>query len=811
MSEPSTSAPSRRVAWAGTVLRRRGWVLCGVALLTAGLVSQALKVRPDYSVELLFPVWDPARQVYDRFKAAFPYEDTCAVVIVEGRGLLEGGGPARLRALEADLARVPSVDEVIGPTSARTLAIEGGERARLVPLLPPPGADGDQLARARQVLSTDPLFARNVAAPDGGSVSILVRLDPAVVGADEGRQRVSRDLRAALDRHRDLGDRRVLSGVPVLRAGFASMIARDAGTLVPAALLVVLALLALAFRSAGAVAAGLLTILLSLAWSYGVLGALGYPISMIASVLPVIVMIICVSDTVHLVHHFLAERRAGRLPREAATLALAESAVPCLITEIVLACGFASLVAVNITAVLQFGVAAAISVLLVWVANVTVLPVMLSFLPAGASRAPAAAAAETATGPARAPWAIRRLDALTTWIAAQLDRRPARVVGIAVALVLASVLAGTRISTISYVFDDLRPGSALAEELRVAERAQGGVLPIALYVEVEGPPGAALDPELVRLVDRGAAMMRTIPEIGHAVSLGDYVRHASVALGGSGDLGEVLVGPSTLKRQLDRLEDPRLLDDVLSRDRRALAVQARVLDCGSKCIERVFDRIDGWIASEQARLDARASGPRARIHATSQARIFKDVNATLMQGLLGSFGGSLLISFVVMCLLLRSWRLGVIGIVPNLVPVLMVLGFMAATGIALKPVTVVLFSITLVIAEDDTIQLLSRLRGHYARAIAGARPGEDPHRLAAMACMREVALPMLLTTFAVSAGFLLLNLSSFLGPAHLGRLIGATLLAAVLADLFLTPLLVIWLRPFAARRAEGLREAQVSP
>ncbi|HYV44493.1 MAG TPA: MMPL family transporter [Myxococcaceae bacterium] len=796
------SEPSRQVTWARAVIRRRGWVLAGVAALTAALASQAVKVRPDYSVELLFPVWDPARKVYDRFKAEFPYEDTRAVVIVEGRGLLERDALGRLKSLEADLARTPSVDEVIGPTSARTVTMEV-DGPRLLPLLPGPEVDDARLAYARKVLSTDPLFARNVVGPDGGSVSIVLRLDPKVAGTDEGRQRISHDLRAVLDRHGDLGDRRILSGVPALRASFAAMIARDAGTLVPLALLAVTVLLALAFRDVRAVAAGLLTILLSLAWSYGVLGALGYPISMMVSVLPIIVMIICVSDTVHLIHHFLGERRAGQPPREAAALALADSAIPCLLTEIVVACGFASLVAVNITAILQFGVAAAISVLLVWVANVTILPVVLSFLP-GKAGAP-----EPAAAPARAPWVIRRLDALTAWIAVQLDRRPARVVGIAAALLLASVAAGTRISTVSYVFDDLRPGSALAQELRAAERAHGGVLPIALYIETEGEPGAALDPDLVRLADRGAAMMRAIPEIGHAVSLGDFVRHASVALGGSSDLGEVLGRPGDLKRQLNRLDDPRLLDDVLSRDRRALAVQARVMDCGSECVEKIFAHIDGWIASEQAALDARP-GPRAHVYATSQARIFKDVNDALMSGLLGSFAGSLLVSFVVMCLLLRSWRLGVIGIIPNVAPVLLVLGFMAALDIALKPVTVVLFSITLVIAEDDTIQLLSRLKGHYAAARAAAQPGEDPHRTAAMACMREVALPMLLTTFAVSSGFLLLMLSSFLGPAHLGLLIGATLLAAVLADLFLTPLLVIWLKPFAPRGAKALRATEVS-
>jgi len=114
-----------------------------------------------------------------------------------------------------------------------------------------------------------------------------------------------------------------------------------------------------------------------------------------------------------------------------------------------------------------------------------------------------------------------------------------------------------------------------------------------------------------------------------------------------------------------------------------------------------------------------------------------------------------------------------------------------------------------VIAEDDTLQLLSRLRGHHARARAAPVPGVDPHVAAALSCMREVALPILATSAAVSGGFLLLLFSRFLSVAHLGMLIGGTLLAAVFADLFLTPLLVIWLKPFASRSADRAVAAEV--
>lgn len=783
---------SGELRWARAVVERRGVVLLGVLALTALLGSQAVKVRPDYSVELLFPVWDPARKVYDRFKAAFPHEDTRGVVVVTGTDLLGRESLGRIQALEQDLAKVTGVEEVAGPTSVRTVVLTA-DGVKLEKLLPGPDVSQEQLEYGRKVLTTDPLFVWNVATPDASSVSIGLRLDPKAAGTDEGRQRFVREVRAILDRHQQPGLRMVLSGVPAIRATFAALLLDDVNTLVPAALVMVLVLLFVAFRSLPAVLASLATILVSLVWTYGLLGLLGFPLSMMVSILPVIVIIICVSDSVHLVNDFLAQRREGLAVRDAIVRSLSEDAIPCLLTEVVLACGFFSLVAINITAVVHFGVASALAMLLVWLANVTVLPLALSLV-----RNRPQASAPSAAGE---PWAVRLFDRFGGWIGVQVTTHPRRIVAVALALMAAAALAGTRISTLSYVFDDLRPGSAVEQELKLAERSHGGLLPIALYIEpVSAEKNAALDPELIRLADRGAAMLRQFPEIKQANSLGDFFRHAARALGAFEDATRLPSTKEGVARQLARVEDPRLLQDVLSKDGRVLAVQGRSLDAGSERIEAMFVDIDAWIAREQAALDARPGGPIARIHATGQARIFKDLNDTLMRGLAGSFVSSLLISFLVMCVVLRSWRLGLLGLIPNVAPIVLVLGFMSLAGIALKPVTVVVFSITLVIAEDDTIQLLSRLRAHYERALAVAKPGEDPHVAAALACMREVALPIFITSSAVSGGFLLLLLSKFLSPAHMGMLIGATLFAAVFADLFLTPILIIKLRPFARHR-----------
>jgi predicted RND superfamily exporter protein len=138
-------------------------------------------------------------------------------------------------------------------------------------------------------------------------------------------------------------------------------------------------------------------------------------------------------------------------------------------------------------------------------------------------------------------------------------------------------------------------------------------------------------------------------------------------------------------------------------------------------------------------------------------------------------------------------RLALIALVPNLAPLIVTLGTMAALGIDVKPGTVVVFSITLVIADDDTIQFLSRFRIRLEELLAEGNP--RAHEIATLEILRGTGLPMFITASAVSLGFLTLTASEFVGLHHMGILLAVSLAAAVFADLFMTPVLLLAWKP----------------
>jgi predicted RND superfamily exporter protein len=316
---------------------------------------------------------------------------------------------------------------------------------------------------------------------------------------------------------------------------------------------------------------------------------------------------------------------------------------------------------------------------------------------------------------------------------------------------------------------------------------------MAVYIEPKDgarTPDAMVTPEALALMDRIAAKLeQDYPDdVKSARSLSEYVKKAHALLAGE-DVARSQPLPTTRRlaaQELLAIDDPRALRDVVSFDRSTAAVYVMMPDRGSSHASKIIAELRKYLDEEQQRTGY-------RITLTGIYGIADGIYRSLVGGLAKSLGLSILVSFAVFFAVLRSWRLALIALVPNVLPLVVTVGIMSALRIDIKPSTVIVFSITLVIADDDTIQYLSRWRDRY---VALARGGHaEPHAEAALGVLRSAGLPMFVTTCAVAIGFLALLGSEFLGLANLGLLIGVSLLAAVFADLFLTPLLLMKLRP----------------
>jgi hypothetical protein len=381
------------------------------------------------------------------------------------------------------------------------------------------------------------------------------------------------------------------------------------------------------------------------------------------------------------------------------------------------------------------------------------------------------------------------------WVDHVVTHHPRRITAVFLAILALSAVAAVRVGKEYHSYDDLKPGSPLWNDIRRLEARSGGSVPMAIHVEPlpesgYAPGGAMLEPKVLRFID----------EVAHELEErhGDLVKNAASHVRAVKKAHALLVSEEDAKanpipeqrslavKELNMVEDREAMRDVLSSDHDAAAIVALVPDHGSSHAEGFLNAFRPWLAEK-----AKAAGVRASL--TGIYGIADGIYDSLVRGLALSLAGAVVTSFVVFLLVLRSVPLALIALVPNLSPLLVTLGTMAVLGIDVKPSTVVVFSITLVVADDDTIQFLARFRSRLAELLGEGRA--DAHAVATREILRSTGLPMFITASAVSLGFLMLNASEFVGLHHLGTLLAVSLASAVFADLFMTPVLLLAWKP----------------
>jgi predicted RND superfamily exporter protein len=181
-------------------------------------------------------------------------------------------------------------------------------------------------------------------------------------------------------------------------------------------------------------------------------------------------------------------------------------------------------------------------------------------------------------------------------------------------------------------------------------------------------------------------------------------------------------------------------------------------------------------------------------HITGTASLIDKNNAEvaggIVWGLLISFG----VIAIIVGLMFWDWRMIILSLIPNIIPILMIGGLMGAFGIDLKVSTSMIFTISFGIAVDDTIHFISRLRIELSRGLTMSQ--------AIRQTFLTTGKAIVLTTIVLSGGFLTLVFSEFLGTFYLGLLVGLTLIFAVIGDLILLPALLMTFMPDKKSKVE---------
>lgn len=777
----SQSDPSLHGKWH----RRSAWVLLGIAVLTLLSGWRASRLGFDYDFESFFPEDQPETAFYLQFRETFDTDnDFILVGIRHEGGVFDAGFLKAVNELANVLDTVEGVTGVLSPTTTE-LPVRDPAVGMVFqkPLLR--WRDATKFSIDSAAIWERHGLVGSVFSADGRSIALTLLQKPML--SKEGCDRIAEGVDQALvDWTRNLPPP-LVSAVTWHRAGrahaqvhYVSVMAREVALFVGLGLVLLIAFLHLAFRRWWGIVIPLAVILLSGLGTLAFMEVTGKDIDIMTVVLPTIIFVVGMSDVVHIITRYLDELRAGLPPFPALRKAFREVGIATFLTSLTTAVGFLTLLSSSIRPIREFGAYTAAGVFIAFGLAFTLLPAVLL-----RSQAPIRSAGSGGRGQA-SPWTVP----LNRWFIRIIRHRTAILCTTAIASIAAAFYL-LRIDVNNHLLEDLREDDPLRLEFQYFEEDFSGVRPYELALRFTPGRDVFAEPGVLAAVDSIERWLEADLGAGALIGPGRFARQAHRLLNGDRPGQDRIPEGDGLNRLLRQLER----SDRISANRDGSTsgwgswvnveagmarIAAKTGDLGA--VEIAY-RNARFLERSTALLEAGFDAPPFTLEPTGTANLIDLNNRFLASDMVLG----LLIAFAVVALIIgylfRDVRMILVSLVPNVLPLLFIAGFMGAMEIDLKVSTSIIFTIAFGIAVDDTLHFLAKYRLLLSQGVSPL--------WALRRTFVSTGKAIIVTSIILCSGFATLMLSSFEGTFHIGLLVSMTLAFAVLVDLMVLPLLLL--------------------
>lgn len=733
------------------VVRHHVLVLVLAALVAVVAGYGASRIAFDASIEIWFLEDDPEIVTYRRFGRAFGADE----FIVVGLFADDVFEPAPLRALERLTRQLQSLDQVARVESLFTArTIESREEDLVVEPLLPPTWGGADLAAVRARALADPTLRGSLLGADGRGTAILVFIDPETSTSFEGKARFVNELEAVVGAESNPGLEIVVGGSPAIGAGVQKHAKRDFLLLGALAVLLIMVATRLLFGRLSTMVLPVSVVGLALLLVLACMSALGLKVNLVSQSITAVLFTVGVADAVHVLSELRLELAKGRRLRDAVVETCTTLFAPCFYTSLTTSLGMLSLVTSQLRPVAEAGALAALGVGFAFASTFTVLPALL------------------VTWPSMCPTRARDQDRLARFLrfaGAPTARRARGIVYGSLGLVGLSLLMIPEIVVGANALTYFKESDPIRTSIERIDETLGGST--SMEVLIEAPGGGLRTREALVRLEAFEAWLETLPAIESVFSVGDVLKRVNHALTGSASLPE---SSEAVAQAYLLVEDEPVLEHLVKDDGSLGRMSARV------SMARAKDLV-AYVPELERRLRAEFSGEELRLEATGFVKLMSEMEQYIVSSQISSFSLAFVLVALVMFVVLRSVKLGLIALVPNLAPVLLGLGLMSMLRVPLDPGTVMVASISLGLVVDDTVHLMTRVRQKLG---SGAELTE-----AFAQAVPEVGRAVVSTSVILCAGFGVLTFGSFRPNVFLGGVTAMVVVLAVLADLFLLPAL----------------------
>ena len=751
------------------ILRQRLPCLIALGLVTLWLGSGLTSIKVDNSKRQWFQASDPSIIRYQQFQKDFGHDNFIFIMLETPPGhALSPQSLQLLVQLEESLKRATfHGDEMFeGVTHLGNIQYIEGDAAGIEVIdlsdgVVPSGPDND-LFKERAL--SNPQYEGVLFSQNQDALDILLDLRP--MRRDDTYYHAIVDHLDATFKTEPFAQHVFhVGGAPVIDSAMDRLTISEARLFSGFAILLNFFICLFLFRRWSGVVITMLTVALTLIWTLGLIGIGGQSLGVVHVMLPMMLLVVGVSDSVHILSEYQREyiQRGDR--REAIFATMGEVTLPCLLTSLTTAAGMSSLALAPIPPIRTMGIYAAIGVLLAFLISIVLVPIMLSYVGLEPKhQKPSDQFAKS----------LARVGSFST-------RHAPRVLGLTALLIGLSLWGASRIRVESNFLETFRKSSDVRRAAHRIDATLGGTSTFQVLID-SGTDGGVKEPLfLTRLenfqtyIDSMDGVIKTLSIVGLVKELNEILQE------GGKEHYRLPPSRNMVAQQLLLYEnaDPDGLFELITDDYRIARITVRTERLGTGRGARMMTQAEEKFNALFA--------PNSTLSFTGGFELFVRMTENLSRSQIRSYGAAFILVFLMMVMVLKNFWLGFLSMLPNIFPVLSALGLMGALDIQLDFITLLIACIAIGIAVDDTIHFLVRVKKEFQKT--------GSYEEASQKTLQSAGRAMLFTTLILCGGFLIFLPSEMLSIALFGGLVAFTVVMALLSDFIIMPALLAVTKP----------------
>lgn len=748
------------------ILRRRVGILVVLALLTIFMGYNASKVKLQWDLPKLLPDNDSTLLAHKEFKKIYG-EGGAAFLLALNENPLEDlelfNGWYQL---SVDLEQIEGIDTVIAINRLFNVVKNTEEKKfELKPICTGPLSSQQELDSLRKVIHSLPFYKGKIYNDTNGVNIMGVALNIKIFNSP-AREPLVDSVMNRIDRFEaEYNIDVVESGLPYIRTKTTHLIKSELRSFIVLAIVVTIIILLLFFRSLPPVAVSMLIVGMGVIWSIGMIALLGYEITILTSIIPPLTIVIGIPNSIYLINKYHSEYLIHRNKILSLSRIIQKIGKATLMTNTTTAIGFLAFVFTHSAVLVEFGVVASINIIVLFMLSIFLIPSIFSFLPPPKDKH---------TKHLEVKWMIKVVDFLVNTVS--LRRNTVYI--ITGAFVVIGIIGVLKIQTTGNLVDDLPQDHGVVTDLRFFEKNFNGVMPFEINVDTKKPKGATKASTLKRL-EKLEKLIESYPQFSKPLSIVDGIKFVKQAYYGGNPKKYQLINSQErifFKKYIDNTmgkNESNVLRSFVDSTGRYTRVTVQMMDVGTK-------QMDALIANLRPRVDSIFSPEKYQVDFTGTSVVYLSGTNYLVNNLFTSLFLAIIIIAVLMAILFSSVRMVLISIFTNMIPLLFTAAIMGYFGIAIKPSTILVFSIAFGISIDDTIHFLAKYRQELKTTNWNIKE-------AVLEAIRETGVSMIYTSIILFFGFSVFATSQFGGTKALGVLVSVTLFIAMLSNLVLLP------------------------